>query len=77
MHAITDEEWAQISPLALAQNIACRLVGYGGWESRGVYSTNSTVQQQVVNACFGAETSRDPLAYIKEFIEDSEFEIVE
>ena len=65
VYNISEEDWAQIDPMALAKNVCCRLLGMGGWEVNGVYSANATVNQ-VVNACFGAEASRDPLADIIE-----------
>ena len=65
VYSISAEDWAQIDAMALAQNLCCRLLGKGGWEVNGVYSANATVQQ-VVNACFGGEASKDPLADIKE-----------
>lgn len=65
VYNVTDEDWAQIDPMALAQNVCCRLLGTGGWSVNGVYAPNATVQQ-VVNACFGAEASRDPLGGIIE-----------
>lgn len=67
--SILAEDWAQIDPMALAQNVACRLLGAGGWTVNGVYSGNATINQ-IVNACFGAEASRDPLADVKEALSE-------
>ncbi len=66
VYKITDEEWAQIDPMALAQNLCCRLLGTGGWQVGGVYSANATVNE-VIAACFGEdEANRDPIADVKE-----------
>jgi hypothetical protein len=42
IHAIPSEAIAQMDPMALAQNVACRLLGYGGWTVGGLYSPNAT-----------------------------------
>ena len=60
VYDITPEEWAQIDPMALAQNLCCRLLGEGGWSVGGVYSANATVDQ-VMRATFGEGSSKNPL----------------
>lgn len=51
---------AKMDPVALGQNVACRLFGTGGWMVNGVYSGNATVQQ-VVDASF-ARPDQDHMA---------------
>ena len=60
VHAIPREWLAMMSPEALAQNVCCRLLGYGGWEVGGIYAGNAT-PRQVFEASIG-RPDRDKLA---------------
>ena len=63
VHAIPVELWVRIDPTALGQNVACRLLGTGGWVIGDFYSGNAT-PAEVLGACV-AEPHADPLAGIK------------
>lgn len=45
VYALPSDAIARMDPGALAQNVACRLLGYGGWEVRGEYAPNMTPRQ--------------------------------
>ena len=42
IYAIPSEQLAQMDPIALAQNVACRLMGPGGWRIGDMYTGNAT-----------------------------------
>lgn len=62
-YSIPQEHWNGIDPMALAQNICCRLLGKGGWEVNGVYSGNAT-PREILDACV-ERPDQDPLGDIK------------
>lgn len=45
IHAMPSEAMAEIDPAALAQNVACRLLGAGGWVVGGLYGGNATPRE--------------------------------
>lgn len=49
--AIPEGALEGMDPMALAQNVACRLLGYGGWSVGGVYSGNGSARD-VFDATF-------------------------
>ena len=51
IHAIPSAYIARMDPLALAQNVAVRLLGTGGWMVGGVYSGNATARE-ILDATF-------------------------
>lgn len=63
IYQITGEELASIDPGALAQNVACRLLGTGGWCVNGVYAGNAT-PREILDACVH-RPDQDPLGDIK------------
>lgn len=62
IYAVPDTLWALIDAGALASNVACRLIGYGGWTVGGIYGGNGTIQQ-IVDATF-ARPDQDHIAEI-------------
>lgn len=63
IHSVPDELWAGIDPTALAQNVACRLIGTGGWTVNGVYAGNAT-PKQILESCI-ERPDEDPNGDIK------------
>jgi hypothetical protein len=59
IYRMTEAEWGSIAPVALRQNIACRLFGSGGWSVRGVYSGNANARE-VFDSCI-ANTEANPV----------------
>lgn len=51
IYALPSQSLAEMDPGALAQNVGCRLLGYGGWSVSGVYGGNATTQE-LVDATF-------------------------
>lgn len=47
IYAIPSELIARMDPMALAQNICCRLLGTGGWTISGVYGGNASPAQML------------------------------
>jgi hypothetical protein len=45
IYSMPDDLFARMDPMALAQNVACRLLGTGGWSVNGVYSANATARE--------------------------------
>lgn len=68
---LTDEEWASIDPKAQAQNVACRLLGPGGWTVRGVYGGNAS-PGELLEATFQRPYS-GPLDELRSALEASGF----
>lgn len=66
LHAITSEEWAEIDPNALRRNICNRLLGYGGWDIRGVYSGNASAEE-----VFAASFPKGGINPIDQFMRDA------
>ena len=64
--SMTDGERAGLSFGVLAQNLACRLLGSGGWTINGVYTGNASTQQ-VVDAAFH-RADKNPLGEITNFL---------
>ncbi len=64
IYAIPAQSLAEMDPGALAQNVAVRLLGPGGWFVAGVYSGNATTQE-VVDATFARpnQSEIDELAF--------------
>ena len=60
IYQVPEELWARIDPGALASNVSCRLIGYGGWTVGGVYGGNGTIQQ-IADATF-ARPDQDHIA---------------
>jgi hypothetical protein len=55
IYAIPPEAIARMSPMALAQNVACRLLGTGGWElptPNGPMYTGNATTSEVFEASF-------------------------
>lgn len=48
---------AKMSPLALAQNVGCRLFGTGGWSVSGTYAPNASARE-VLEATFARPDQR-------------------
>ena len=62
-HSIPAEALASIDPTALAQNIANRLLGTGGWETGGIYHGNASPQETFT--ALVRRPHQDPLGDIK------------
>lgn len=45
VHSIPSEWIAAMDPMALAQNVACRLLGTGGWSIGDLYAPNATPRE--------------------------------
>jgi len=60
IYTVPDKYWARIDPGALAGNVSCRLLGYGGWTVGDVYGGNATIQE-AVDATF-ARPDQDHIA---------------
>lgn len=60
IYAMPSECLATMDPGALAQNVAVRLLGPGGWAVGGVYSPNAS-PHQIVDACI-ERPDEDPVA---------------
>jgi len=75
IYQITPEEWGSIDPGALAQNVACRLFGDGGWTVNGVCSGNAS-PREVLDACVH-RPDRDPLGDIKHALGSGDWEVVD
>lgn len=63
IYSMPDELLSTIDPIALAQNVARRLLGTGGWVVGDVYSGNAS-PREVVEATF-TRPDKDPLGDIK------------
>ena len=72
---VTDEEWASINPMALAMNVACRLLGSGGWDVRGVYGGNAS-PGDLLEATFGKPYSH-PAQGVIDGLKDAGFDLEE
>ncbi len=59
---------SSFDPGALAQNVACRLLGKGGWSVNGCYSGNGSAQQ-VFDATFPNATANPVLDFLDELEE--------
>jgi hypothetical protein len=62
VYQLPEGDWT-FDPGALAQNVACRLLGKGDWTARGVYAGNAT-PQEILDATI-ERPRRDPLGDIK------------
>jgi hypothetical protein len=70
---IPDAALADIDPLALAQCVACRLLGAGGWTAAGVYGGNAS-PRELLEATFGRPDQRhvdDFASDLKRHMEES------
>jgi hypothetical protein len=65
IHSIPAAYIANMDPLALAQNVACRLLGTGGWSVNGVYGGNAS-PRDLLDATFERPDQR----YVDEFAFD-------
>jgi hypothetical protein len=70
-YAIPGEALARMDVMALAQNVALRLMGPGGWYVNGVYSGNASAAA-VLGACV-ARPDKDPLGDIKADLAEAGF----
>jgi hypothetical protein len=65
IHAIPSRHIAQMDPMALAQNVSCRLLGYGGWMVGGLYAPNASPRD-----IFEASLERPDQNYVDEIAFD-------
>lgn len=70
-YAIPGDSLGTMDVMALAQNVALRLLGPGGWYVNGVYGGNASASQ-VLGACV-ARPDQDPLGDIKADLTDVGF----
>lgn len=59
IYAMPDDALVGIDPGALAQNVACRLLGSGGWFSGTTYAGNAT-PTEVLHSCI-QRPDQDPI----------------
>ena len=62
IYKLSGDELAGMDPMALAQNVAWRLFGTGGWEVNGAYAGNST--PQAILEAFVHRPDQNPLGIL-------------
>lgn len=66
IYAMPDEALGNMDPGALARNVACRLLGTGGWIVGGVYAGNATPRE-----VFEATIERPDRSFVDELAFDT------